>query len=182
QIFCKAGGQPWKVRPIATARSLIIGISQSHKVKRIDEKTEVEKYFAFSVLLDSSGLFQEIHVLGEGDTETDYLSQVRARLQEILATSAQQFERVIVHTSFRLRRAEMNAISQTVKAAARGSAKGKCKFAVVKVNNQSRFFGVNRSVNSQVPFEATKVKLGRREYLVWFEGIFPEKTTVNKAF
>ena len=30
QIFCKAGGQPWKVRPTAE-RSLIIGISQSHK-------------------------------------------------------------------------------------------------------------------------------------------------------
>jgi len=32
QVFCKAGGQPWKVRPTATSeRSLIIGISQSHK-------------------------------------------------------------------------------------------------------------------------------------------------------
>jgi hypothetical protein len=29
QIFCKAGGRPWKVRPTAE-RSLIIGISQSH--------------------------------------------------------------------------------------------------------------------------------------------------------
>ena len=33
-----------------------------------------------------------------------------------------------------------------------------------------------------MPFEATCVRLGPREYLLWFEGIFPDKTTVNKAF
>ncbi len=32
QIFCKAGGHPWKVRP-TSEQSLIIGISQSHKVR-----------------------------------------------------------------------------------------------------------------------------------------------------
>jgi hypothetical protein len=97
-------------------------------------------------------------------------------------TSADQFERVIVHTSFKLKRAEMSAIEETVKTAARGKAQQKCRFAVIKVNSHPRFFGENRSVNSHVPFEATRVKLGPREYLVWFEGIFPDKTTVSKAF
>jgi hypothetical protein len=37
QIFCKAGDRPWKVRPTAE-RSLIIGISQSHKIRFVDEQ------------------------------------------------------------------------------------------------------------------------------------------------
>lgn len=37
QIFCKAGGRPWKVRPTAE-RSLIIGISQSHKIHMVDDQ------------------------------------------------------------------------------------------------------------------------------------------------
>ena len=53
---------------------------------------------------------------------------------------------------------------------------------MVKVNHKSRFFGANRNVNSLVPFEGTRVKLGHDEYLVWFEGIFPDKPTVTKAF
>ena len=35
QIFCKAGGQPWKVRPTPEA-TLIVGISQSHKILKAD--------------------------------------------------------------------------------------------------------------------------------------------------
>jgi len=75
QIFCKAGGYPWKVRPADAERTLIIGISQSHKLCRVDEQTHVEKYFAFSVMTDSSGLFQRIQVLGESEQETDYLEK-----------------------------------------------------------------------------------------------------------
>lgn len=46
----------------------------------------------------------------------------------------------------------------------------------------SCFDRINRSVNSLVPYEATKVRLGPQEYLVWFEGIYPDKPTVTKAF
>ena len=182
QIFCKAGGQPWKVRPSRPDRSLIIGISQSHKMKRTEEKAEIERYFAFSILLDNSGLFQQIHVLGEGDSQSDYLTQLRTSLKEVLASSAETFDRVVIHTSFKLKRIEMVAIEDAVRDVARSGGHGKCRFAVVKVNQRSRFFGVNRAVNSQVPYEATYVKLGPKEYLVWFEGIFPDKTTVTKAF
>ena len=33
-----------------------------------------------------------------------------------------------------------------------------------------------------MPYEATRVRLGPRDYLVWFEGIFPDRPTVTKAF
>jgi len=113
QIFCKAGGQPWKVRP-TPERSLIIGISQSHKTRLVDDRRRIEKYFAFSVLTDSSGLFQKIRVLGEGIDDSTYISDLRTNLQHILEESAGLFRRVVIHTSFKLKHSEMDAIQRTM--------------------------------------------------------------------
>ena len=182
QLFCKAGGEPWKVR-IAHERSLIVGISQSHKKQYVNGTACIEKYFAFSVMTDSSGLFQKIQVLGESNDERDYLEKLRENLNQILIANKDQFARIVVHTSFKLKHREIDAIHQTVKdAAASAGGNHAGRFAVVKVNQHSRFFGINRGVNSFVPYEASKVWLGPGEYLVWFEGIFPDKPTVNKAF
>jgi hypothetical protein len=179
QIFCKAGGQPWKVKP-STEPTLVVGISQSHKLREQDGIRAVEKYFAFTVMTDNSGLFQKIQVLGEASSQNDYIQQLRENLRTILSDASRKFGRVVVHTSFKLKRKEIEAIEKTVTEAA-GASTG-CRFAVVKVNQHSRFFGVNRGVNSLVPFEASCLKLGYREYLVWFEGINPEKPTVGKLF
>jgi len=181
QVFCKAGGQPWKVRPTED-RSLIIGISQSHRMKEGDTgRRVVEKYFAFSVMTDNSGLFQSMQVLGEGDDSETYLDALRENLRRLLRESAQDFARVVIHTSFKLKRKEMNAIRKVVEEVS-GDSDLRCRFAVVKVNHRCRFFGVNKGTNSLVPYEASRLKLGPGEYLLWFEGIFPDKTTVSKAF
>ena len=102
QIFCKAGGRPWKVRPTAE-RSLIIGISQSHKLRLVNEQVHIDKYFAFSVLTDSSGLFQQIQVLGDSSDHSTYVEAVRANLKRVLEENAGVFQRVVIHTSFKLK-------------------------------------------------------------------------------
>jgi hypothetical protein len=181
QIFCKAGGRPWKVRPTAE-RSLIIGISQSHKSRIIDEQVHIDKYFAFSVLTDSSGLFQQIQILGDSTDHSTYVDALRANLKRVLEENAGIFNRVVIHTSFKLKHEEIRAIQQTTRDVAAVTDRSKCRFSVIKVNHKSRFFGINRSVNSLVPYEATKVRLGPHEYLVWFEGIYPDKPNVTKAF
>jgi hypothetical protein len=181
QIFCKAGGRPWKVRPTAE-HSLIIGISQSHKCRVVNDRVQVDKYFAFSVLTDSSGLFQQIQVLGDTEDHSAYIDALRANLKTVLEDSVGQFNRVVIHTSFKLRHEEINAIQQTTQNVAKTTDKAKCRFAVIKVNHKSKFFGINRAVNSLVPFEATKVRLSSSEHLVWFEGIYPDKPNVTKAF
>ncbi len=141
----------------------------------------MEKYFAFSVMTDNSGLFQKIEVLGDSSKEDDYLVQLRKNLHRMLTQEAKHFTRVVIHTSFKLRYNEIDAIRETVDDACK-QANPRTRFAVVKVNHRSRFFGVNRSVNCLVPFEGTKVRLGKGEYLVWFEGIFPDKPIVSKLF
>lgn len=180
QIFCKGGGQPWKVRPTAE-RSLIIGISQSHKTIGERENKRIERYFAFSVMSDNSGLFQQLRVLGDADNEIQYVNELRTNLRAILTERPGEFSQVVVHTSFRLKQREMHAIEETVKEAAT-LAKHTCRFAVVKVNHHNRFFGVNPNVNSLVPYEGTIARLGGGEHLIWFEGIFPDRQTVTKAF
>lgn len=181
QIFCKAGGMPWKVKP-TDKKSLIIGISQSHKLRKTTENTIIEKYFAFSIMTDSSGLFQKIQVLGESVDEASYLTQLRQKLKEMLVSGAKEYSQVVIHTSFRLKQQEIEEVYSVVRETAAQTSSHECKFAVVKVNHKSRFFGANQKINSLVPFEGTSVKLGGGEYLVWFEGIFPDKPTVTKAF
>ena len=180
QVFCKAGGRPWKVRP-TEGKSLIVGISQSHKLHELNGRRSVEKYFAFSVMTDNSGLFQKIKVLGEGAEQESYIDALRRNLQEMLEQSARDFERIVIHTSFKLKHREIDIIENAVSEIVEKN-NTSCRFAVVKVNHKSRFFGINRDVNSLVPYEATRVRLGPREYLVWFEGIYPDKKTVNKVF
>ena len=180
QVFCKAGGHPWKVHP-TSGKSLIIGISQSHKLLEVDGRPSVSKYFAFSVMTDNSGLFQKIRVLGEGTEQKSYIGDLRRNLRDVLEQSAENFERIVIHTSFKLKHEEMDAIESTVNEISNNS-DAPCRFAVVKVNQKSRFFAVNHGVNSLVPYESTRVRLGPREYLVWFEGIYPDKKTVNKVF
>lgn len=179
QIFCKLGGKPWRVKP-TDSDSLIVGISQSHKIVDNEGKASVERYFAFSVLTDSSGLFQEIEVLGNDSNHQSYLTALRENLTKILKTSATQFRRIVIHTTFKLRQNEMQAIHDAVESASKEYS-GKCHFAVVKINQNCRFLATNRAVNSRVPYEGSFVKLSHNEYLIWFEGVFRDKPTVNKA-
>lgn len=181
QMFCKAGGMPWKVRA-TPQKSLIIGISQSHKLRKVDGRSTIERYFAFSIMTDNSGLFQKIQVLGEGHDEHTYITNLKDTLRQELRQSAAAYSRVVIHTSFKLKFREIDAIKSVVDELARPEAGTSCKFAVIKINHKSRFFGINEAENSLVPYEGTKVALGNHEYLIWFEGIFPDKTTVSKAF
>lgn len=121
-------------------------------------------------------------MLGESPDHNAYVSALRANLKQVLEANAGTFNRVVIHTSFKLKHEEIRAIEQTTREVAAATDKSKCRFSVIKVNHKSRFFGINRSVNSLVPYEATKVRLGPHEYLVWFEGIYPDKPTVTKAF
>src|SRR5262249_25035960 len=141
------------------------------------------KYFAFSILTDSSGLFQKIQVLSESAEEKTYLDQLRSQLTAELRDGANEFSRVVIHTSFKLQRKEIDEIQKAVEEVVkvRGN-QNLCRFAVAKINQHSRFFGTNPDVNSLILYEGSVMKLGAGEYLVWFEGIFPDKPTVTKAF
>jgi len=93
------GGFPWKVVP-REARSLIIGIGQSHKL--VSKK--IERYFAYCVLTESSGLYKDLRVLGSGAQEDIYLTQFAENLTSVLHGYSDDFDSFVIHSSFTLRR------------------------------------------------------------------------------
>ena len=172
QVFAKAGGTPWKVRP-RTERCLIVGIGQAHQ--RFEE--HISRYFAYSVLTDSSGVFEEVRILGEARDEGDYLRSFSANLRNILAEFSDRFSSFVIHTSFTIRRRELESIA-AVLSAQRQQIDGS-EFVAVKFDDRTRFFGFAPDHNSRVPYESTMVRLSRDDFLVWFEGLQYGQSTVR---
>ena len=165
QIFAKAGGTPWKVVP-ATERCLIVGVGQAHKVLA---EGGVERYFAYSVLTDSSGAFQEIRLLGTAGDEESYIDAFHRSLRGIFDDYADRFSSFVVHSTFSIRRLELDRIADALEE--QKAVRGDGHFVSMKFNDRNRFFGFSSRHNSRVPYESAVVSLSRSEYLVWFEGL-----------
>ena len=175
QIFAKAGGTPWRVVP-ATERCLIVGVGQAHKVL---EDGGIERYFAYSVLTDSSGAFQEIRLLGTGGDEESYIDAFHDSLRGIFEDYANRFSSFVVHSTFAIRKRELETIAAALETQAAAGSDG--YFASMKFNERNRFFGFASGHNSRVPYESTIVSLSRSEYLVWFEGLQYGQSALQKV-
>lgn len=178
QIFCKAGGRPWLVKP-TDSKCLIVGISQTH-LREHGEDSRVKKYFAYSVLTDSSGVFQRLSVLARSNDKRRYLQELKSKVVETIEENATEFETIVIHTSFKMRREELGAIKEAIDSLA-GAMSERVGLAVIKVNTKNRFFGYCKRHASLVPFESSCMAIGRNEYLVWFEGTQYHNPHVSRA-
>lgn len=167
QCFSKLGGKPWKVQP-CHRRCLIIGIGQSHREAYSDGKRYIEKYYAYSVLTDSSGLFKELRVLGRSDESEDYLAQLKKNIENIVTDHSSTFDRFVIHAPYKISTSELNSIKEVFSAFRGEDAR---QFVVLKINANNDFFGYSHMNNSLVPFESSYVFLAKDEFLVWFEGL-----------
>jgi len=166
QSFAKLGGKPWTVQP-KHGRCLIIGLGQSHRENYSDGKRQIEKYYAYSVLTDSSGLFKELRVIGRSDDSADYLKQIRSSIQRIVEDHRDSYDRFVIHAPYKIRKRELDSIRQVLDSFGVDGH----EFIVLKINSDNDFFGYSHTNNSLVPFESTYVSLARDEFLVWFEGL-----------
>lgn len=171
-VFSKMGGVPWKVSP-QHSNCLIIGIGQSHK--RLDN--EIHRYFAYTVLTDSSGIYENLQVLGDSNKQDQYLSQFRENLLEVLREYSGRFDRFAVHATFSLRREELNAIKNVLDVYYDESQE--VDLVALKFNDRNKYFGYAPSSNSMVPYESTYLTLSKRDYLVWFEGLQYHRSSVK---
>ncbi len=172
QVFAKAGGTPWKVRP-ETENCLIVGIGQAHRMI----ERHIARYFAYSVLTDSSGVFREIRVLGESQDEEDYIQNFTTNLRKIFAEYASQFSSFVVHATFSVRRRELDSIAEVLSEQKEQAGRG--EFISLRFNDRNRFFGFAIGHNSRVPYESTMLSLSRNEFLIWFEGRQYGQSTVR---
>ena len=173
QVFAKLGGTPWKVRP-RNERCLIVGIGQAHR--KIEER--FERFFAYSVLTDSSGVFEEVRVLGDDRDEDIYIDAFQSNLRKIFEDYSSRFSSFVVHATFTIRRRELERIDAALSEHKEQARTG--EFVSLKFNDRNRFFGFSVDHNSRVPYESSVVRLSRSEFLVWFEGLQHGHTTLRK--
>jgi hypothetical protein len=164
QIFTKLGGSPWCLVP-STEKCLIMGIGQAHKR---DENGKIDRYYAYSIQNDSSGLFRNIKLLSDNTDRDSYLNGLSKKLKEIIIVQASEFDCFVIHTPFRLRKDEMNTIRMVVETLANETDK---KFAVLRFNTDHYYMGYDFENGSLTPYESTFVKIFSGNYLVWFEGL-----------
>lgn len=171
QIFSKAGGMPWKMKSL-NQEYLIIGIGQSYNLE-YEEGSKVEKNITYSILTDSSGLFKDIQVLGEGIEDDNYYSQLVKNISSIINTSS--YKKILIHCPFRISKKKI--LEKVV-----ANVSSDLELSVLVINNKSDFFGFDYSNNGLVPFESTYIKLAQNDFLVWFEGLQYNNPKITKRF
>ncbi|MCC6545647.1 hypothetical protein IT570_00655 [Candidatus Sumerlaeota bacterium] len=164
--FGKLGGKPWKVEP-RNESCLIVGLGQAH---RKDGEGKISKYFAYSVLTDSSGLYETIRVVAHSENRGEYLKTLLDGVLGVLHEHEEAYRTFVIHTPFALRRDELDQVHRALAKFSEGSANGK-RLVAMKFNDTDKYLGFALWNNSKTPFESTFVRLGRGEYLVWFEGL-----------
>ncbi len=174
QIFAKLGGIPWKVKP-RLGKCLIVGIGQSHQ--RVGENTK--RFFAYSVLTDSSGIFKEVRVLGDDVNEQSYISSFGKNLRKIFEDYSDQYSNFVVHSTFEIRRHELDTIAEVLAEKKKQSQSG--EFVSLKFNDKHHFFGFSVHHNSRVPYESSTIRISKSEYLVWFEGLQDSQKPLSKV-
>jgi hypothetical protein len=169
-IFAKLGGIPWVVKP-TNNDCLILGIGSAHS-KNTDG--HIKKYFAYTVCLDSSGLYKQLAVLAEETTESSYLEALTANLVLLLRESREtKYRTCVLHLPFKIKQREITAIKEAIQQI------DDIQFVALKVNTDNKYFGFSYH-NTLVPYESSFVKLSKSEYLVWFEGLLYGKEIVDK--
>jgi hypothetical protein len=172
QIFCKLGGLPWRVQP-SNEKCLIVGMGSAHRTR--DDGT-IQKYFGYSVCLDSSGVFQKINVLAYHEDRSKYLEELRRELgQTIRDDVAGSYTKCVLHLPFKIQKEEIVTITECVNEV---SSDSNVDFRVIKINTENKFFGFS-SHNTRIPYESTYVRLSFDEYLAWFEGLLYGKENVH---
>lgn len=174
QIFAKLGGIPWLVKP-ETQKALIIGIGQSHELQKRNGRYEIKKYFAYSVLTDSSGKYKELKSIGKYDQKDKYLKELSQHIKDTVTKYTNDFDHFVIHCPFKIKRFELHEIKSTLQ-----KLNNEKTFVVIKINTENKYFGFNTSSNCLVPYEGTIVKLSENEYLIWFEGLQYHNPNITK--
>jgi hypothetical protein len=168
QIFSKLGGIPWVLKP-SQNECLILGIGSAY------ERTEddiIKKYFAYSICLDSAGLYKKLDVLAEESNKEKYLNQLSENLIELFKTPEfSTYKKCALHISESVTKDAILSIQSALSKIA------EIEFKVLKINSHHKFFGYSDH-NTFVPYESTFIKLARNEYLIWFDGLVQGKENI----
>jgi hypothetical protein len=165
QMFAKLGGIPWRVEP-SNKKCLIVGIGQAHDKYEEDGEIRIRKFFAYSVLVDSSGKYISMDRLSENNDEQTYLEELKDRLIKLLEKYQSQYRKITFHIPFKIKKKEIRYIIDSIQ-----KLNSSIEVVVLKINTDSKYFGYNTEVNSRIPYESSYIKLSEKEHLLWTEGL-----------
>ncbi|MFW5983466.1 MAG: Piwi domain-containing protein, partial [bacterium] len=162
QVFSKLGGVPWIVEP-SHKNCLIVGIGQAHKYNR--EEKKYERFFSYSVLIDSSGKFIAIKQLSDETNRSKFIKGITKSISEIIMEN-KEYKKIIFHIPQKINKGEIKTIENILEKAARN-----IELSIIKINDKSDFIGFNLQKNSLVPYESSYVQISDKQYLIWTEGL-----------
>lgn len=162
QIFSKLGGVPWIVEP-SHENTLIVGIGQSNKYNEITG--EIERYFSYSVLVDSSGKFVEIKQLADENDKRRFLIEISENICALIKEH-KEYKKIVFHIPQKIKKDEIQYIQKALE-----SFESNVELSIIKINDDPKFNAFNKSENTLVPYESSVLKLSENEYLLWSEGL-----------
>ncbi len=174
-IFAKMGGVPWCIKP-STEGCLVVGIGQAHRI--VNRK--VERYFAYSVLADSSGMYESIRILGSSSDPDEYAKSLTLNLRNVLLEHRNKYSSFVLHLTFSMKKKEIDAIKTLLKELHQGEFNQGHEFIALKFNDHNDFLGFSVAHNSRIPSEGIVVPLSKKEFLLWFSGLGTEDSKAPK--
>ncbi len=172
QIFTKLGGIPWLVEA-ENSNCLIIGLGQS--IER-DNQSSAIRFFAYSILHDSSGKFIALEPLVEAKDKNEYIQKIGEKVPEIIKRYP-QYKKVVFHIPEKIKREAIEKIEEALSKFDKS-----IELYIIRVNDNSKFFGYAINNNSLVPYESTYIKLSPNEFLLWTEGLNFHNPTPRKRY
>ena len=173
QIFSKLSGIPWIVSP-SNENCLIVGIGQANKYDKVNKK--LERFYSYSVLLDSSGKFFEIKQLADETDKQQFLHSLANNIKQIIE-EYKTYDKIIFHIPEKIKNEDIKHIEKTLK-----EVDSNIELSIIKINDDSKFVGFNKTENSLVPYESSFLQLSEKEYLLWSEGLNYHNKRVLKRY
>ncbi len=166
-IFSKLGGIPWKVKP-ENEDCLVIGIGQAYhrKINSITNLVDTKKYIAYSVLLDTSGIYKRLEVLSMAENFNSYLEKLREQLVKVLSEVTDKYKKIAIHVPFKIKRKELDLITKAV-----NEINSEIEIVVIKINIDNDFWGYDQAKSHLTPNKDIYLSLSDKKYLLWLDGL-----------
>lgn len=173
QIFSKLGGTPWLVKS-NQQKTLMIGVG--HSQSRNPNTNQIQRFYAYSILVESTGKFVSIKPLANHSDKSEYLNEIASNVGALIEEN-QSYSKIVFHLPYKIKQEEIDIIKKAIQ-----EKNNAVEVTLIRINDSSKFLGFNTLQNSLAPYESTYAALSFHEFLVWTEGLNFHSPNANKRY
>lgn len=165
--LAKLGGIPWRL-DTPQKNDLVIGFNQI--------KSNNQKFIGSTVFFDNQGRLKKTYSFNEKDSTSEIISLLRNAIVEYLKED-DSLQRLVIHYHKSLSNKEHGAVDNLL----RNELKISIPYSVVEINDtKSRLdIGFDPNNNYSMPISGSFIQLSKKEYLLFNNNRFAEKSPVN---